>query len=33
MKDYARPTRGAGTSGPKKPNPKGRSQYGAGGSK
>lgn len=33
MKDYARPTRGTGTAGPKKPNPKGRSQYGAGGSK
>lgn len=33
MKDYARPRRGTASSGVKKPNPKGRSQYGAGGKK
>lgn len=33
MKDFARPTRGTGTAGPKKPKPTGRPQYGHGGSK
>lgn len=32
MKDYARPTRGIGSAGPKKPTTK-RPQYGHGGSK